>query len=58
MPDIELATARPGAQGAIVTISLLEVIYNHDPVHPDAVSLIFVFVCVALHQNPVLRTEI
>ena len=47
-----------GCRGAIVTISLLEVIYNHDPVHSDAVSLIFVIIRVAHHQNHVLRTEI
>ena len=41
-----------------MTISLLEVIYDHDPVHSDAVSLIFMTIRVAHHQNPVLRTEI
>ena len=58
--NVELATARPknGAQGAIVTISLLDVIYDHDPVHSDAVSLIFVTIRVAHHQNHVLCTEI
>ena len=57
---VELATAHPknGAQGAIVTVSLLEVIYNHDPVHSDAISLIFVTIRPAHHQNPVLCTEI
>ena len=58
--DIELATARPksGTQGAIVTISLLKTINDHNPVHPDAEIPHSGIECVEHHPIPAQDAEI